>query len=185
MLNRANFDDFNISEAEAKKFIQLGIKGELQFEVMNNQQSHYQVLNERQLNEILSNHPEKKEVRLTDGHYNPQRHNFDSFSYEQRINYENMWFDAVKFKAILGKYPHYLKNGVAPTQEDKLQTSPYFREFTKRASKAIQEYPEWKKNQRKIQVTGNFMEWLNERSANTREADVIKKILSDFYKELN
>lgn len=54
MENRANFDDFNVSAAGAKQFIRLGIKGELVFEVMNNQKSQYQLLNERQLNEIYS-----------------------------------------------------------------------------------------------------------------------------------
>ena len=83
------------------------------------------------------------------------------------------------------KYPHYLKNGATPTQEDKLKTSPYWRDLTQLASQAIQKYPEWKKSQRKIQITGNFMEWLNNLGANTREADIIKKILSDFYEELN
>ena len=74
MQNRANFEDFNISEEDAKKFIRLGIKGELQFEVMNTQASRYQVLDERQLNELHSNHPEKKPIRLKDGYYNERLH---------------------------------------------------------------------------------------------------------------
>lgn len=185
MQNRANFDDFDIKEKEAKKFIRLAIKGELQLEVMNNQSSNYQILNIRQLNEIYNNHPHKKEVRLTDAIYNHYAHQYDSFYYEQSINYENLWFDPLKFKALLDKYPHYLQKGIAPTQENILETSLYWREFKKLATKAIQKYPEWKEHQKKVQLTGNFAEWLKEIGANTRESDVIKKILSDIYEECN
>lgn len=189
MQNRANFDDFNISEADAKKFIGLGIKGELQFEVMNNQQSRYQLLNDRQLNEIRSNHPEKKDIRLTDGHYNQQTHNYDRYSYEQSINYEDLWFDASKFEMILKKYPHYSEQTIdhKNIQIDELQKSPYFNRITMLLCQAIQQFPDWSKKHKKIQKTGNLLTWVQEiiGAKTDREADFIIKVMSDFFKEIN
>lgn len=184
MQNRTNFEELKIDEEEAKKFIRLGIKGEIEFEVMNNQRSHYQVLDERQLNELNTHHPKKKKIRLTEGFYNRETHRLESFGYEQSINFEDLWFDEEKFEAILEKYPHYSKNGIALTKEEKLQTSPYWRRLTKLTLNAIEEYPQWKKEQKIVHITSNLMEWLKKLGANTREADIIKNILSDLHEEL-
>lgn len=184
MQNRANFEDFNITEAEAKKFIRLGIGGELQFEVMDNQASQYRLLNERQLNELYSNHPEKKPIRLADNEYNTSLYRIEKVGYEQPINYQDIWFDRSKFELILVKYPDLSKHKDQLVTEESLHTSSYWRYFTKLTLQAIQKYPEWKKNQDKIQITGNVAEWLKSLGINSREADVIKKTLSDFFEEL-
>lgn len=183
MSDRANFDDFGVTENEAKKFIRLGIRGELEFEIMNNQTSQFQILNQRQLTEIYNNHPYKKEIRLTDCIYDPQINGF-AFSYEQKANYETLWFDPIKFKSLLNKFHPPSENIVELTPEETLKGSPYWQELTKIAYKAIQKYPEWKKSQKKVQITANLNEWIKEFGINTREADVVKKILSDFYEEL-
>lgn len=184
MQNRATFDDFNINEADAKKFIRLGIKGELQFEVMNYQNSYYQPLNERQLHEIYSSHPIKKPIRLTNSSYNSGTGYYDSFCYEQLINYDDLWFDDSKFAVIL-----QLDNNGEFSQKDNLKDpnqSPYWQKFYNLTSEAIASYPEWGKKQKKIQITSNLRSWLIETlGATTREAEIIKNVLADFYKELN
>ncbi len=66
-----------------------------------------------------------------------------------------------------------------------LDKSQYWNEFGRLASAALSDYPEWRANQNRIQKTGNLQEWLTETvGANNREAEIIKKILSDFYQEL-
>ena len=72
-----------------------------------------------------------------------------------------------------------------PKNSDELVTNHYWIEFTSLATKAINEYPSWKNNQRKIQKTGNLQDWLvNDCKASNREAEIIKKILSDKFQEL-
>jgi hypothetical protein len=187
MQNKANFDDFNIDEVEAKKFIRLGIKEELQFEVINNQNSQYQLLDQRQLNEIYSNHPEKRDVRLTDAHYNQQSHKFDKLSYAQSINYENLWFDRSQFEKILKKHPQYSQKKLALLREDSivLENSQYWRKFKDIVCKAIISFPTCHKKQRNAKVD-NVVGWLKETYEVTdREAHIITNILSDFYEDIN
>jgi len=53
------------------------------------------------------------------------------------------------------------------------------------ATKAISEYPSWKKTQQKVQKTANLIDWLRTSiGADNREAEVLKKLLSDFFNEL-
>ena len=53
------------------------------------------------------------------------------------------------------------------------------------ACRAISSFPVWSKSQRKVQKTGNLQDWLvNEIQADNREAEFIKKVLTDIYKEL-
>ncbi|MFK5915590.1 MAG: hypothetical protein QM484_14585 [Woeseiaceae bacterium] len=51
---------------------------------------------------------------------------------------------------------------------------------------AVKEYPNWRSNQRKVQKSGNLQEWLtsSDIGASNREAELIKKIMSDFFQEL-
>lgn len=72
-----------------------------------------------------------------------------------------------------------------PIDNSALLNSKYWGELSKLASLAINDYPNWKANQRKIQKTGNLQEWLtNTVQADNREAEIIKKILADFFQEL-
>ncbi|MCG7867612.1 MAG: hypothetical protein JAY74_14785 [Candidatus Thiodiazotropha taylori] len=66
-----------------------------------------------------------------------------------------------------------------------VKNSNYWQMLEQRAEKAIEQYPIWKQSQRKIQKTGNLQIWLlNEIGVDNREAEIIKKILSDIFKEL-
>ena len=62
----------------------------------------------------------------------------------------------------------------------------YWDKLTNLAIKVINEYPSWKNNQRKVQKSGNLQDWLvNNCNANNREAEILKKILSEEFPELN
>jgi len=63
--------------------------------------------------------------------------------------------------------------------------STYWNGLSKLASQAVNDYPNWKSTQKRIQKTGNLQDWLtNDIQADNREAEIIKKILSDFFQEL-
>jgi hypothetical protein len=83
-------------------------------------------------------------------------------------------------KAIVDKLsPSNKNNDVA------LINSQYWGRLSKLASLAINDYPKWKEKQRRVQKTGNLQEWLTQTvQADNREAEIIKKILSDFFQEL-
>ena len=71
------------------------------------------------------------------------------------------------------------------TDNTALLNSEYWGKLSGLTSHAIQAYPAWKANQRKIQKTGNLQGWLTAViKADNREAEIIKKILSDFFQEL-
>lgn len=66
-----------------------------------------------------------------------------------------------------------------------LLNSQYWSELSKLASLAINDYPGWREKQRKVQKSGNLQEWLTQDiHADNREAEIIKKVLSDLFKEL-
>jgi len=68
---------------------------------------------------------------------------------------------------------------------DELSTNDYWIKLMRLATKAINEYPIWRGKQRKVQKTGNLQDWLvNDCNASTREAEILKKILSDKFQEL-
>ena len=66
-----------------------------------------------------------------------------------------------------------------------LSNSLYWNELNVLFAKAVNDYPSWKETQRKVQKTGNLQGWLTKVvQADNREAEIIKKILSDFFQEL-
>jgi hypothetical protein len=72
-----------------------------------------------------------------------------------------------------------------PKNSDELSANGYWIELTNLATKAINEYPIWKSKQRRVQKTGNLQDWLvNDCNASNREAEILKKILSDKFQEL-
>ena len=63
--------------------------------------------------------------------------------------------------------------------------SQYWTALENLACQAIKQYPIWRESQRRVQKTGNLQEWLTTAiKATSREAEIIKNILSDFYQEL-
>jgi hypothetical protein len=73
-----------------------------------------------------------------------------------------------------------LKN--TKTNQSTVTSSQSWQKLQELAEKAIEQYPNWKQDQIKVQRTGNLHDWLLKNiGANTREAEFIKKILSDIY----
>lgn len=64
--------------------------------------------------------------------------------------------------------------------------SPYWKKLSAATLNAVESYPQWKASEdRKIQKSGNLSDFLNNViGLNTREAEIVKKILSDIYQEL-
>jgi len=76
-------------------------------------------------------------------------------------------------------------NAAIHNRSSSLSGSQYWQKFEALAVKAVSEFPNWVKTQGKIQKTGNLLTWLTSSiGADNREADLIKKILSDFFSEL-
>jgi hypothetical protein len=58
-------------------------------------------------------------------------------------------------------------------------------EFSGLAIKVINQYPDWRKTQKKVQKTGNLQDWLTKTiGANNREAEILKRFLSEAFDEL-
>ena len=88
------------------------------------------------------------------------------------------------------------KRWTSPTEEPKairtagndrsaVTQSEYWQKLKNLAELAIERYPTWKQDQKKIQKSGNLQDWLvDEIGADSREAEIIKKVLSDLFKEL-
>jgi len=76
-------------------------------------------------------------------------------------------------------------NAAIDNRSSTLSGSQYWQKFEALAVKAVNEFPNWAKTENKIQKTGNLQAWLTSViGADNREADLIKKILSDFFAEL-
>lgn len=66
-----------------------------------------------------------------------------------------------------------------------LAGSAYWGKLSSMATKAVSEYPSWKETQRQVQKTANLIDWLRTSiGADNREAEILKKTLSDFFNEL-
>jgi len=70
-------------------------------------------------------------------------------------------------------------------QEKLLASSEYWNRLETIAAKTIKQFPAWRDSQSKIQKSGNLQHWLTATiGADTREAEILKKILSDSFKGL-
>jgi len=68
---------------------------------------------------------------------------------------------------------------------DRVDGCIYWQRLRAKAELAIEKFPQWKKSQRKVQRTANLVEWLKvETGADTREAEIIKKVLAEIFSEL-
>lgn len=69
-------------------------------------------------------------------------------------------------------------------RRDRLETmSPYWRSLARKTRRAIDEYPRWRRGEKGVQKTGNLRDWLRDTiDADSREAEIIKKVLSEIHK---
>lgn len=90
-------------------------------------------------------------------------------------------YDSLKTRYdSVGDKPDHVSNKESP-----LTQSDYWRSLESLTKQAISEYPAWCKTQRKVQKSGNLQEWLTQViNADNREAEILKKVLSDFFQEL-
>jgi len=68
-----------------------------------------------------------------------------------------------------------------------LERSPYWNKFSQQAAQAVTDYPKWRQTQIQdgIKKTGNLHDWLlKDIGANTREAEILKRIMTDIFPEL-
>ncbi|MGR8932626.1 MAG: hypothetical protein ACU836_18555 [Gammaproteobacteria bacterium] len=71
------------------------------------------------------------------------------------------------------------------TDNDLIARSAYLRKFFQLAVKAVNDFPGWLDQQKVVQRTGNLMDWLTaEIGATSREAEIIKKVLSEIFPRL-
>lgn len=85
---------------------------------------------------------------------------------------ESYSFKTKKASSLIGKGKSIIKN-------------QYWNSLQKKASRAIKLFPEWSQTQNVVQKTGNLQDWLvNTIGLDNREAEVIKKVLSEEYKDI-
>lgn len=83
-----------------------------------------------------------------------------------------------------------LPEGPLPSREAeskrKISGSSHWQRLESEAERAIALFPAWSEQQgRKIQMTGNLQDWLTSTiGVDSREAEIIKKVLKDIFKEL-
>lgn len=67
-----------------------------------------------------------------------------------------------------------------------LMKSDYWLQLTDKALRAVKEYPAWRDGQSKVQKTGNLKDWVIETigAETNREAELLLKVLTDFFQEL-
>ncbi|MEW8266487.1 MAG: hypothetical protein AB2731_10120 [Candidatus Thiodiazotropha sp.] len=91
------------------------------------------------------------------------------------------WAKSLKW-ALPPQLIEILNNKEPGDFENLLSSSKHWQELNSKVTGAIQAFPEWRSKQRKVQKTGNLMDWLiTEFNANNREAEIIKNILSDIF----
>tara|TARA_B110000114_G_scaffold128745_1_gene134823 strand:+ start:211 stop:795 length:585 start_codon:yes stop_codon:yes gene_type:complete len=95
------------------------------------------------------------------------------------------WADSKGYE-IPEPFKPLLKGSASDIPSDSLTAlrgSSYWQTLEKNAIQAIETFPEWKKMQKKIQLTGNLKSWLEENiTDNARELEIIKNVLSEIYK---
>lgn len=93
----------------------------------------------------------------------------------QKVTALNLWVPIIKFQNLMDN---------KQSQSIDLKNSSYWTRLENLCQTAITQYPEWKLSQSKIKKTSGLKSWLKSLGANDREADVMSKVLSDFYVEL-
>lgn len=118
--------------------------------------------------------------------------------WENRENYGTlqigMWNDRIQelIRVHTKDVEKYLFHAQQPTTEETLEPventylleqSQYFKDLMNAFEQTLAEFPNWREKQNTIQKTGNLTSWLvHERKFNTKEAEIIKKIIREIYK---
>lgn len=179
-----NLVQLNVTEEEARIIIGHGISGHAKFYIMNCKDSKFHELTAGELQNIQSNHPKKTRIYLEP--FTPVIYKgFQNSAKDQSTNYLDLWVDENDLKNILKS----MRGNVTANKEIDLSDSIYWNKLENMTKRAIQEYPLWKLSRntdRKIQKTQDLKDWLVSAAigADSREAEIIKKTLSDYFNEL-
>jgi hypothetical protein len=180
-----NLVQLELNETLAFKFISLGIKDDIKFYIFNTKTNKFFELSSSQLQLIQNAHPKKIILALEEsnfaGLYNG---GLIDIAHSQLIHHSSLWLDEKIREKYLKKF-----NGEFECLDDiNLTQSKYWNHLSHLTKKAIKEYPKWKKSRaskRKHFKTSELGDWLKLLGAKTtREAEAIKKTLSDFFEEL-
>ena len=94
----------------------------------------------------------------------------------------------VEERMVSSKFPFTMKDFEEAVQSDahenKLNQSNYWKNFKKMTSDVVKQYPSWRQENPKANKTEVLPEWIKTFGADYREAEVIKKILSDLFPNL-
>lgn len=180
-----NLEPLDVNEILANKFIQLGIKGSIDFYIFNTKENQYIKLTRSQLQTIQSEHPRKIIILLEKSNITCiYKGNFIDIAHKQIINHSSLWLDPKQRDKHLKKF-----NGEFECLDEiDLTKSQYWNYLNRLIAKAIKEYPQWRNSRtskNKRFKTSELAEWLKSIGANTREVEIIKKILPDFFEELS
>jgi len=78
-------------------------------------------------------------------------------------------------------WPKQQKAAEVDSEIEQIRSTEYWQSLEAKALEAVKEFPEWSKKQRKIQLTGNLQDWLKRITGNTREAEIIKNLLTELF----
>ena len=102
---------------------------------------------------------------------------------QEKESIEAEW-NSLKARVEKNKAARYRANETK-SNDSKIFESQYWEHLNNLAERSISDYPSWRKTQRRIQKTGNLQEWLTQTiGADNREAEILKKVLSDFFQDL-
>jgi hypothetical protein len=108
-----------------------------------------------------------------------------SIEYEISLVELHQWLNENCFTDMAEQFKPIVSLSQSETNDSKsrLNESEYWNKLEKIAVKAIDEYPNWAKDKKKIRKTGNLQSWLEENICNEQRAEpeIIKRILTDIY----
>jgi hypothetical protein len=95
---------------------------------------------------------------------------------EERDRFVREHSGGISQKEVNGYRPNIANSGI---------TSEYLGDLQSRVDHLAKKYPKWKESQRKVQNSGNLIEWImSETKSKTREAEIIKVALIEKIPEL-
>lgn len=104
---KSNFEDFEISETDAKKFIRFVMMTpycDLYFHVLNYHTTYYEILSTEHLMQIYQKHPQEIRIDVPCMYTGICRLK-NCKEYSQIVSYRDIWFDKHKFEMFLKKHP--------------------------------------------------------------------------------
>jgi hypothetical protein len=107
-----------------------------------------------------------------------EAHEADNVDWQARFNKL-----AIEYASLVEKLKQMRLSGEAPSA---LARTSYGRAILEKVDQAVEQFPAWKEEQKKIQKSGNLHIWLMETiQADSREAEILKKVLTELFEITN